>query len=270
MNAGESRGRVVFGGIRRCCFVGNLEDRCAESGRRVTWWMRRRCTVPSHCPSLLAICANCRFFRMPCWCLAQLHPHPGSLHDSDRGCFQCPQFGQRTCDGGLTRGFPPDPATIAPSPSPLDPRATSRSIDARARVGRDGALAFDKFSRPARSPTCPRLASTRVQLCALRPAPVTPRARRIDRTDARAKGRETNLSMGVVAMSQGARPSPVPRRPFPRSRHRRRRPETKGGIPLSAGRDPSLSDEPMTSHPRRTDVPPTPTTQSQRRRGCAP
>ena len=264
------RGGGGAGFVVRCCFVGNL-GRCVESGRRVTWWTRRRCTVPSHCPSLLAICANCRFFRMPCWCLAQLQPHPGSLHVSDRGCFQCPQLGQRTCDGGLTRGFPPDPAPLAPSPSPLDPRATSRSIDARARVGRDGALAFDKFSRPARSPTCPRLASTRVQLCALRPAPVTPRARRIDRTDARAKGRETNLSMGVVAMSQGARPSPVPRRPFPRSRHRRRRPEDEGRHP-SLGRARTLSDEPMTS-PAGLTFPPrpdTPTTQSQRRRGCAP
>ena len=126
-------------------------------------------------------------------------------------------------------------------------------------------------SRVPRERAVTQALSARVQLCALRRPPVTPRARgeSIDRTRAR-RGGKTNISMGVVAMSQGARPSPVPRRPFPRSRHRRRRPETKGGIPLSAGRDPSLSDEPMTSHPRRTDVPPTPTTQSQRRRGCAP
>lgn len=94
----------------------------------------------------------------------------------------------------------------------------------RPKVGDSAALA----SSCARSVRSVRLRSLLV------------RARRIDRPDARAKGRETNLSMGVVAMSQGARPSPRSPAPLsPRSRHRRRRPETKGGIPLSTGRDRS-------------------------------
>ena len=243
-----------------------------ESGRRVTWWTRRRCTVPSHCPSLLAICANCRFFRMPCWCLAQLQPHPGSLHVSDRGCFQCPQLGQRTCDGGLTRGFPPDPAPLAPSPSPLDPRATSRSIDARARVGRDGALAFDKFSRPARSPCPAHVSRPLASSCArcVRLRSLLARGESIERTRARRGGKPTSAWASSPCRKVRAR------RPFPGALSPARAtaaaaPKTKGGIPLSAGRE-TLSDAPMTS-PAELTFPPrpdAPTTQSQRRRGCAP
>ena len=239
-------------------FRGNVAggSRSVEFGRRVTWWMRRRCTVPSHCPSLLAICANCRFFRMPCWCLAHSHPHPGSLHDNDRGCFQCPQFGHRTCDGGLTWGFPPDPAP-PPSPSPIDAVAR-RSIDARPTVGRDGALArspafntcWTKFGpsegpRPKVGDSAALASSCARSVRSVRLRSLLVRARRIDRPDARAKGRETNLSMGVVAMSQGARPSPRSPAPLPpRSRHRRRRPETKGGM-ASLSRPDAI---PLTEH----------------------
>lgn len=226
--------------------------------------MRRRCTVPSHCPSLLAICANCRFFRMPCWCLAHSHPHPGSLHDNDRGCFQCPQFGHRTCDGGLTWGFPPDPAP-PPSPSPLDPRAAvaRRSIDARPTVGRDGALArssriqhhvfnttWKKFGPSEESEVRVRGPAVRhtscdsgalASSCAFSPPPVTPRARAANRSTGRAREGTGDQSQHGRRrhVARCAPVAPFPGALSPRSRHRRRRPETKGGIPLSAGRDPS-------------------------------